>query len=181
MEDNPPPISRGDAPEPKDHGLGRSRGGLTTKLHLVTDGDGLPLGVTITPGQRHDSMAFEDTVEAARMPWREARSRSLPEALAADKAYSFKRIRDWLRRRKVERVIPQKANQEGRRGGHQGFDKVKYRGRNSVERCICWLKESRRVATRFEKLARNFLAMVKLAMILRYLRLALQVDMAVGP
>ena len=127
--------------------------------------------MTITAGQRHDSVAFEFTVEAARISWREARSRSLPDAFAADKAYSFKRIRDWLRRRKVERVIPQRTTQEGRRGGCRDFDKTKYKGRNVVERCICWLKESRRVATRFEKLARNFLAMVKLAMILRYLRL----------
>lgn len=128
--------------------------------------------MAISPGQRHDSVVFEHTVEAARIPWREAGSRSLPDAFAADKAYSIKRIRDWLRRRKVERVIPQKANQEGRRGGHQNFDKDKYKGRNVVERCIGWLKESRRVATRFEKLARNYLAMVKLAMIQRFLRLA---------
>jgi transposase len=63
-------------------------------------------------------------------------------------------------------VIPTKSNEKRR----PGFDREVYRGRNVVERCVSWFKEARRVATRFEKLARNFLAMVKLAMIDRLLR-----------
>lgn len=169
----PGPLSRVPAsPEPWDHGLGRSRGGLSTKLHLVTDGNGLPLAVAVSPGQRHESTCFEATIRAVRLRRGPGQKpRSLPTALAADKAYSAKRIRDWLRVRRTERVIPQRSDQEGRRGGHRKFDKAKYRRRNVVERCIGWLKESRRVATRYEKLARNYLGMLKLAMIERFLRL----------
>ena len=74
--------------------------------------------------------------------------------------------REWLERRRIEDVIPAKAKPERR----SGFDEEKYRRRNVVERCIGWLKECRRIATRFEKLAVNFVAMFKLAMIRRYLR-----------
>ena len=76
-----------------------------------------------------------------------------------------------LHRREVEPVIPQRSNQAGQRGGHRKFDREKYRQRNVVERCFGWLKECRRVFTRFEKLAVNYQAMVQLAMIERYLRL----------
>ena len=90
----------------------------------------------------------------------------LPARLAADKAYSSSAIRGWLRERDIEDVIPTKSNEER----NPDFDKEGYRCRNVVERCISRLKESRRVATRYEKLARNFLAMIKLAMIERLLR-----------
>ena len=94
----------------------------------------------------------------------------LPSRLTGDKGYSYGRIRAWLRRRKIEPVIPQRADQVGRKGGCRRFDKQAYRGRNVVERCVGWIKECRRVATRFEKLALNYLAMVKLAMIERCFR-----------
>lgn len=92
--------------------------------------------------------------------------RRRPDAVAGDKGYSYPRIRHWLRRRGIEAVIPTRSNQPRER-----LDRVKYRGRNVVERCIGWLKESRRVATRYEKLATHYLAMVKLAIIQRCLRL----------
>jgi transposase len=91
--------------------------------------------------------------------------------LAGDKAYSYKWIRDWLRRRKIEPVIPQRSNQVGRRGGCRRFDRDKYRRRNAVERAVGWIKENRRILTRFEKLAVNYMAMIRLAFVERYLRL----------
>lgn len=94
-----------------------------------------------------------------------------PDRLAGDKGYSFPRIRQWLRDHGIEAVIPQRDDQ---RAAHHGFplkfDKEAYRKRSIVEQCIGWLKECRRIGTRFEKLAINFLAMVKVAMIQRYLR-----------
>jgi transposase len=93
--------------------------------------------------------------------------RRRPRRLAGDKGYSCERIRRWLRRHKVRPVIPTKANE--RRQGD--FDKEAYRRRNVVERCVNWLKENRRLGTRYEKLAGSFLAMAKLAMIRRYFRL----------
>lgn len=95
------------------------------------------------------------------------RPRSRPLRIAGDKAYSTQWIRHWLRRKGIGVTIPRKSN-ERRRGS---FDKDTYKRRNVVERCIGWLKECRRVATRYEKLARNYLAMVKLAIIRQYLRI----------
>jgi transposase len=166
------PKKGGPDDEPEDHALGRSRGGFSTKIHVATDGHGVPLGVVVAPGQEHDSKTFEEVITAARVPATElGRSRSLPKALAADKGYSYRHLREWLRRRKVERVIPQRENQVGQVGGHRVFDRGKYRQRSVVEQCLGWLKECRRVLTRFEKLAVNYLAVVKLAFVERYLRL----------
>jgi transposase len=83
----------------------------------------------------------------------------------ADKAYSSRAIRKWLQRHRIKATIPTKSNEACK----ASFDRGAYRSRNVVERCISWLKESRRVATRYEKLARTFLAMVKLAMLDRLL------------
>lgn len=100
------------------------------------------------------------------------RPRMRPGHLAGDKGYSYPRIREWLRDHGIGAVIPQRDDQ---RANHKGrplqFDKDAYRRRSIIEQCIGWLKECRRIGTRFEKLAINFLAMVKLAMIQRYLRI----------
>lgn len=149
-----------------------SRGGTGTKFHLLTDGKGTPLAVQVTAGQAHESKSFADVLDAVHIPQAgPGRPRMRPTALAGDKGYSFKWIRDWLRVRGIERVIAQKSNQEGRRGGHKKFDKAKYRRRHVVEQCVGWLKECRRVLTRFEKLAVNYRAMLLLAFVLRYLRI----------
>ena len=126
----------------------------------MTDGQGVPLGALVTAGQAHESRHFEalmDTVKISR--------RRRPLAVAGDKGYSYPRIRKWLRRRHIEAVIPTRVDQPT-----LPLDRIKYRRRNVVERCIGWLKCCRRVATRYEKLARHYLAMVQLAMIQRCLR-----------
>lgn len=120
----------------------------------------MPLGALVTPGQSHESTCFEalmDTVRVGR--------RRRPAAVAGDKGYSYSRIRRWLARHRIEAVIPNRSNQPAVK-----LDRAKYRRRNVVERCIGWLKCCRRVATRYEKLATHFLAMVILAMIQRCLR-----------
>lgn len=127
----------------------------------MTDGRGLPLGALVTAGQAHESRHFEALMDTVRI-----RRRRRPDAVAGDRAYSYPRIRSWLSRRGIETVIPSRCDQPKAR-----FNKRKYRRRNVVERCIGWLKCCRRVATRYEKLATHFLAMVKLAMIQRCLRL----------
>lgn len=128
----------------------------------MTDGNGVPLGALVTAGQRHESASFEalmDTVNIGR--------RRRPDAVAGDKGYSYPRIRKWLSRRGIEAVIPSRSNQPPVK-----LNKRKYRRRNAVERCIGWLKCCRRIGTRYEKLATHFLAMIKLAMIQRCLRLS---------
>ena len=142
--------------EPLDHALGRSRGGFGTKIHLVCDRKGKPIGAVLSPGQRHESRFFEPAM--ASLP-----AGVKPAALAGDKAYSSKAIRDWLAQREIQDVIPTRKDETR----NENFDRELYRQRNVVERCIGWLKEKRRIATRYEKLAVHYLAMVQIAMILR--------------
>ena len=153
--------------EPADHALGRSRGGWGSKLHLVTDGQGIPLAVEASAGQAHESQWFEPVMNAVRIKQPMGRPRTRPYALAADKAYCSQKIRDWLRQHKITAVIPTKSNERKK----CSFDRERYRQRNVVERCINWLKEARRIATRYEKMAVNFLAMAKLAIIRRCFRI----------
>jgi transposase len=156
------------AGEPDDHALGRSRGGWGTKLHLVSDGGGLPLAVHLTAGQAHESRSFEPVLEAVRLPRPgRGRPRTRPAAVAEDKGFSYPRIRGYLRRRGIRAVIPTREDQRP----NPRFDRATYRRRNVVERCVGWLKENRRLGTRYEKLAVNFLAVAQLAVIRRYLRL----------
>jgi len=95
-----------------------------------------------------------------------------PAALAGDKGYSYPRIRQWLRHHGIRAVIPFRQDEihKAKSGYTPVFDRETYRRRSVIECCISWLKECRRVATRFEKLARNFLAVIKVAIIQRYLR-----------
>lgn len=125
----------------------------------------------MTAGQTHDSKVFEAAMDGVAIPQPLGRPRTRPRRLAGDKGYSYTRIRQWLRRHGIGAVIPQR---EDPRANHRGrplsFDKEAYRRRSIVEQCVGWLKECRRIGTRFEKLAINFVAMLKLAMIERYLR-----------
>ena len=160
-----------DPEEPEDHALGRSRGGLGTKIHLLCDGNGVPLHFEVTAGQVHESKAFEDVMEAVEIPQPKGRPRRRPDKLAGDKAYRMPRILDWLRNHKIEPVIPRKANEKVKPGRPETFDEEAYKGRNVIERCVGWLKECRRIGTRFEKLAVHFHGMLQLAMIRRYLKM----------
>ena len=94
-----------------------------------------------------------------------------PAQVAGDKGYSARRLRDWLIGLRIELVIPHKDNEKARHDPGVWFDKVAYRGRAVIEQCIGWLKEFRRIGTRYEKLAVNFEAMFQLAMIKRYFKL----------
>jgi transposase len=126
----------------------------------------VPLAAEVTPGQQHESTRFESLLSAFRIG-----RRCRPNRIAGDKGYSYPRIRRWLRWHGIQAVIPQRSDQEAQHIGRPlNFDKDTYRRRSVIERCIGWLKECRRIGTRFEKLALNFLAMVKLAIIRRYFR-----------
>jgi len=136
----------------------------------VTDKNGVPLAVMLTPGQRHDSMCFEAVMDSVTLQGAHGRPTIRPNRLSGDKGYSYPRIRRWLRERRIESVIPQRSDQlRQHRGRPLKFDSQAYRQRNAVERCIGRLKECRRLATRYDKLAENFQAMVTLAFIQTYL------------
>jgi transposase len=135
---------------------------------VVCDGGAVPLGIHISAGQRNESLYVEAVLNAVHI----GRTHLRPERLAGDKGYSFERVRSWLRRHRIAPVIPTRDDpRDSTQRRDPSFDKETYRRRNVIERCIGWLKECRRVVTRFEKLALNFTAMIKLAMIGRCFRL----------
>lgn len=146
--------------------MGRSHGGFSTKGHLRAEGKGKPITFLVTPGQRHEQSAFQALMEigAVKRVGR-GRPRLRPDRVAGDKGYSGRTIRRYLRQRRIGSVIP-RQKRERRRGR---FDKVAYRKRNVVERLVNRLKHFRRIATRYEKRAINYLAMVTLATIVLWL------------
>jgi transposase len=162
--------------EPSNHALGRSVGGFSTKIHLLSDGHGLPLDACLTPGQTHESTQVETVMEHVAIPRASGRVRRRPRRLSADRAYDAQRIRHWLRLRGICPVIPPKRRTGKRKRGRPvTYNREHYRRRSTIEQCIGWLKECRAVATRYEKLALNYLGLVKLAFIERYLRLLTRV------
>ncbi|MGW1926075.1 IS5 family transposase [Streptomyces massasporeus] len=158
------------AGEPADHAIGRSRGGLTTKIHLAADAGCRPLAFVLTAGQAGDAPAFTDVMSRLRVPRQRGRPRTRPDVVLADKAYSSRAIRDHLRKRGIRAVIPVPADQRshrqrrGSRGGRPpAFDRETYKQRNTVERCINRLKQWRGIATRYEKTATIYLAALHIA------------------
>ncbi len=148
---------------PSDEALGRSRGGLTSKVHLSCDGKGRPLSIIVTPGQRHESTQSSNVLSAIRVDRRDGlpgRPRTRPELLLADRGYSFPGCRDLLRNLNIRHVIPERVDRKRRRASRPGrkprFDHEAYARRNVVERCVNRLKQWRGIATRYEKRAANY-------------------------
>lgn len=161
-----------------DEGLGHSRGGLTSKIHLAGEGGRRPLAVLITPGQWGDSPQLIPILEriSVKRP-SGGRPRTRPDHLSGDKPYSSRRNRRYLRRRQIKHTIPEPKDQRAnrrRRGSRGGwptaFDKEMYKRRNEVERTINRLKHSRAIATRYDKRAYVFHGTVTLASIRLWLR-----------
>jgi transposase len=149
--------------------LGRSRGGLTSKIHLAGDRRCRPLSLVLTAGQSADSPQFVTVLEKVRVRMPVGRTCTRPGAVAGDKAYSSRGNRAYLRRRGITAVIPEKrdqaANQErkGGRGGRPvGHDADLYEQRNTVERLINKLKAWRGIATRYDKTPESYLAGLRL-------------------
>ena len=129
--------------------MGRSRGGLTTKIHALVDANGLPITLKITEGQAHDGRSAQAILADL----------GKGDILLADRAYDS----DELRRSTVDRGAWANIKPMPNRTKVPAFSAFLYRYRNLVERFFSKLKHFRAVATRFEKHAANYLALVKLA------------------
>ena len=136
--------------------MGRSRGGLTTKIHARVDAKGRPLCLLISPGQVHDILCAEALLDGL-----EKRT-----VVIADKGYDADRVRAHIRAQGAIPNIPNRSN----RTKKFRWKKTLYRQRNHVERFFNKLKQFRRVATRYDKLAATFFAFVKLASVRIWLR-----------
>ncbi|WP_331750207.1 IS5 family transposase [Streptomyces longwoodensis] len=158
--------------------LGRSRGGFTTKIHLAADGRCRPLAFLLTPGHYGDGPQLPSVLERLSVPRTGVgRPRTRPDQVLADKAYTSRENRRYLRRRGISHTIPERLDQRrhrhnrGSRGGRPtGFDRERYKKRNTVERAINRLKGFRAVATRYEKRAYIYLGTVTLAALIIWLR-----------
>lgn len=144
--------------------MGRSRGGLTTKIHHLCDGKMRPLVMLLGPGQGGDSPMFPELMDSLRVARiGPGRARTRPDRLLGDKAYSSRANREFLRTRGIQIVIPERSDQvanrkrRGRNGGRTiGLDQEAYKRRNVVERSFNTFKQWRGLATRYDKLALTY-------------------------
>ena len=126
--------------------IGRSRGGRNTKIHAIADAKGRLLSIILTGGEAHDCPIAERLI----------RRNKAARKLLGDRAYDSAELRELLDERGTRAVIPNKCN----RKQPFSFNKRFYRERSRIENAFCRLKDFRRIATRYDRLARNFLASI---------------------
>ena len=137
--------------------IGISRGGRSTKIHAIVDSKGRPLNFTVTGGQVHDSQVVGDVLDTPRPPL----------AVTADKAYDSQKVRQQIKDEGALPVIPSRSNATRKAYCPKRF----YRRRHKIENYFCRIKDWRRIATRYDKLARNFLAAAALVGALYWIKL----------
>lgn len=137
------------APEKKEQAIGRSKGGLSTKIHARTDALGNPTGFYLSAGQAHDLNGADVLLDL-----------SLSQTWLMDKAYNSKdRVIDPIHKIKGQIVMPSKSNTLEQRD----YDQHLYKARHLIENFFAKLKQYRGIATRYDKLAQNFLSAIYLA------------------
>ena len=134
--------------------MGKSRGGITTKIHAISDGLGRCIDFSLTEGQVHDSTQAEALLKDKK-----------PENVIADKAYDSNAIREQVSMCGANAVIPSNSSRKVR----IEHDAHLYKERHLVENFFQFIKRYRRVGTRYEMSARNYAGMVMIACILQWL------------
>lgn len=140
------PLGIGRKRGEQNQAIGRSRGGRNTKIHAIADAKGRLLSILLTGGEAHDCPVAEGLIRRSKAA----------EELLGDKAYDSAELRESLEERGTKPVIPNKSN----RKQPFSFNKKSYKKRHRIENAFCRLKDFRRIATRYDKLARNFLASI---------------------
>ena len=138
-----------------EQGLGRSRGGFSTKIHITVDGLGNPLRLRLTAGQRHDSTQAIALLEGLDF-----------ERVIADRGYAAQHLLDWIVEQGAEPVIPPHPGAKTPRD----YDTWWYRERHLVECFINKIKHFRRVFSRFDKLAQRYLGFLQFVSVLIWFR-----------
>lgn len=141
--------------EPQDQGLGRSKGGFTTKIHVMVDALGNPLDFILTGGQAADITQAYILIDGVQATY-----------ALMDKAYDADRLIEQLKQQGIIPVIPPKSNRKEPRE----YDRHIYKERSLIECFIGKLKQFRRVFSRFEKWAKNYMHFVRFAAALIWLR-----------
>lgn len=142
----------------RERAIGRSRGGSTTKIHIAADAHGNPIDFEITGGEVHDTQVAGQVIQKVKAA----------ENLIADKGYDSEAVRNEVQSNGGTPIIPRKSNSIQ---PNPEFDSYLYKLRHLVENLFARLKHFRSIATRFEKLARNFKAIVYLGCSLIWLKL----------
>jgi transposase len=135
--------------------LGRSRGGFGTKIHAVVDALGLPVRFDLGPGQQNDMAPANDLIDGLEA-----------EQVLADKAYDANSLCEKIEAQGAAVVIPPRRHRKIQRD----YDRIAYKNRWGIEGFFAKLKQWRRIATRYDKLAANFLGFIKLASIMLWLK-----------
>lgn len=142
----------------EERAIGRSCGGLTTKIHICADAHGNPIDFKVTGGEVHDSKVANQLIDSLEEV----------EYFIADKGYDSDAIRDEAKRDGIKPVIPRRSNSDK---PNLEFDSHLYKLRHLVENLFARLKHFRSIATRFDKLARNFKSMLYMACMFIWLQL----------
>jgi transposase len=155
----------------QEQALGTSRGGLGTKIHVLCEGEGRPITFVLTPGQRHESTQVEALLDRVAIGGKPGAPCRRFDTVAGDRGYDYPHTRRQVAQRGSRPLIPHKKRPDGTYPPEaEGFDKEQYRQRNVVERLIGRLKEWRAIATRYEKLAESFRAVLLVGFIMIWVK-----------
>lgn len=133
-----------------DEAIGKSRGGNSTKIHLAVDSYGFPVYFEVSAGQVNDIVHAEALICGS--PY--------SDYVIADKGYDSNKLRDYVKERGAEPVIPYR---KGSKNGNNDMDWCLYKYRHLVESAFCRIKHYRSISTRYDKLGRNYASMIALA------------------